>query len=554
MIRNYKITKRVWAAALALMLIAPSCDLEIDETDSLLTKGESAVFNGIKNPGASLDQIYNDISGQAGDQANLYALTEVTTDELMVPTRGTDWGDNGVWRTLHQHTWSPTHAHILQVWNDKNGAVLRASQILDPLTTSATTEQKGQAKFARAYNMWIVMDFWGQVPFRQPADAPDVIPSVMSRSEAYDMIVKDLTEAITDLGASNPTASDKFRPVKAAARFLLAKVKLNANIYKGSYGSSDLQDVIDLVDQIQAEGYAVSSDYFETFHGPNYSNTDVIWAVNAGAGNRMWDGLHYNQARPDNTGGGWNGFTTLAEFYDKFEGPAETNALGSGQEERRGFTQTPESTNKDNAGFGFGFQFGQMYGWRYLDKDGNDSPAPVETPESTEQNRIYYDAVGHLVTLTTRTGEPLVFTKDLPGLIGNNEVTGIRLLKYSPANGAFTSGVVMARFADALLMRAEAKLRKGDAGGALIDVNNLRASRDNTPPLGSVNESTLLDERARELYTEGWRRNDLIRFGQFKGSWEFKDGESTADGHTDLFPIPPSALLSNPGLVQNPGY
>ena len=65
----------------------------------------------------------------------------------------------------------------------------------------------------------------------------------------------------------------------------------------------------------------------------------------------------------------------------------------------------------------------------------------------------------------------------------------------------------------------------------------------------------MLDERGREFYLEGWRRNDMIRFGAFKGSWTFKDAnEGSADGHTDLFPIPSSALLSNPGLVQNPGY
>jgi hypothetical protein len=139
-------------------------------------------------------------------------------------------------------------------------------------------------------------------------------------------------------------------------------------------------------------------------------------------------------------------------------------------------------------------------------------------------------------------------------LIGNNEVTGIRVLKHSPANGNGISGVVMARFADAHLMRAEAMLRKGNTAGALTEVNELRALRANTPPLGTLNETVFLDERGRELYTEGWRRNDMIRFGVFKGAWQFKGGENTSDGHTDLFPIPSSALLSNPNLVQNPGY
>lgn len=524
MIKNIRVTQKIWAVALVTMWLVPSCSLDIEETDQLI-RPENTIFDGVQDVPSYLDNMYNAVRGQTESEGNLYALTEVTTDELMVPTRGTDWGDNGVWRTLHQHTWGPTHQHILTVWNDKNQAVLRATEVIHE-SSNATSEQVAHAKFLRAYNMWIVLDFWGQVPFREATQAVQDIPAVMTASEAYDFIVQDLTDATEGLPAGSPTASDKRRAVKATAMFFLAKVKLNANIYKGSYGDSDLQDVIGLVDDIEAEGYALTTEYFETFAGPDYPNTDVIWAVDAGAGNRMWNGLHYHQAHPDNGGGGWNGFTTLSEFYDKFEGPSQTNAIGSGQEERRGYTHTLGSTNADNQGFGFGFQFGQMYGWRD----------------------------GAAVALKDRQGNPLVFTKELPGLIGNNELTGIRLLKYSPANGAFTLGVVMARFADAHLMRAEAMMRLG-TGNALAEVNELRGMRENTPPLATINEDVMLDERGRELYTEGWRRNDMIRFGKFNGSWEFKDAtEGSADGHTNLFPIPSSALLSNPGLVQNPGY
>lgn len=525
MLNNKKIKNRLYIPAIAVGVLMSSCSLDIEETDSLITKGGSSVFNGVEDPAASINNIYNNISGQAGDQANLYALTEVSTDEQMVLTRGTDWGDNGVWRTLHTHTWGPTHPQVLTVWNDKNSAVLRATEVIDPLS-GATAAEIASAKFARAYNMWIIMDFYGQVPFRNPTDGPEVLPEVLSRTEAYDFIVKDLEDAIAGLPVSDPGAGNKSRPVVATAKFLLAKVKLNAAVYNGSgtHNPGDMQDVIDLVDDIEADGYSlIDGNYFDTFVGPDFSNSDVIWNVPAGVGNRMWNSLHYNQAHSGNGGGGWNGFTTLAEFYDKFEGPANDNSVGSGQEERRGYTQTMASTNADNEGFGFGFQFGQMYGF----KD------------------------GAAVALKDRVGAPLVFTKELPGLIGNNEVTGIRLLKYSPANGAFTEGVVMARFADAFLMRAEAMMRSGNTAGALAEVNELRALRENTPALGSLSESEMLDERARELYLEGWRRNDLIRFGAFKDAWQFKEA---GDGHTDLYPIPASALLSNPNLVQNDGY
>jgi starch-binding outer membrane protein, SusD/RagB family len=528
---NMKLRHKLWAPAmLTLAFMLPSCDLTIKESDSILIEDEGSVFDGVDDVAGSIDEIYNRMRGQTENQGGLYALTEVTTDELLVPTRGTDWGDNGVWRTLHTHTWSATHPDIVGVWNDKNGNILRATEVIHEFSNANAT-QLAEAKFLRAYNMWIVMDFWGQVPFREPTQGVTEIPAVMTRTEAYDMVVADLEAAIVGLPASNPTATNKTRAVRATARFLLAKVKLNANIYKGAYGAGDLQDVIDEVNAIEADGYAINpaGTYFNNFAGPDYPETDIIWSASSGAGNRMWNGLHYNQWHPDNSGGGWNGFTTHAEFFDKFEdnGAGDVNVIGGPQEERRGYVRTLATTAAPNYGFGYGFQIGQMYGF----KDG----APT--------------------ALQDRVGNPLVFTKTLPGLIGNNELTGIRVLKYSPQNGAFTSGVVMARFSDAHLMRAEAMHRLGQSAAALTEINELRSMRNNTPALaGPVTDAMILDERARELYTEGWRRNDMIRFDVFKNSWTFKDGEATADGHTNLFPIPSSALLSNPGLVQNPGY
>jgi len=538
--------------ALMLGLVVSSCSLDIEETDSLITEGASDVFNGVENPEVSVTNLYNSLTTQMETQEELYAISEVTTDEQLVPTRGTDWGDNGVWRTLHTHEFGPTHRDIVNVWNNKNAAVLRATEIIDPLSNS-TPEQIAQAKFMRAYNMWIVMDAFGQVPFRNPTDGPDVTPSVMTRSEAYNMIVEDLEAAIEALPASNPVAPNKARAVKASARFLLARVKLNSKVYNGSYGSTDLQDVIDQVNAIEAEGYAVTTDYFKTFVGPTYSSTDVIWALLSNRGSKIWNSLHYSQGAQDNNGGGWNGFTSLVEFYDKFEGPAASNDIGLGQEERRGYTHTEASIDRVNRGFGYGFQFGDMWGWRFLDKDGNEvATLPYgESDEKKAARDAYQDSIGYAIKLKDRTGGDLIFTQELPGLVGNNEETGMRLLKYSPNRTGNYSGFVVFRFADAKLMRAEAMFRLGNTGEALVEVNEIRQMRENTPDLGSLTEMDILDERGRELYLEMVRRTDMIRFGVFKNARGFK---AEGDGHTDLFPIPAAALLSNPGLVPNPGY
>ena len=110
------------------------------------------------------------------------------------------------------------------------------------------------------------------------------------------------------------------------------------------------------------------------------------------------------------------------------------------------------------------------------------------------------------------------------------------------------------RYSDAHLMKAEAIFRGASGGDATSLVNTLRTLRKADPLGGSVSEQDLLDERGRELYCEGWRRNDMIRFGEYTRQWEFKSADQTGNNARKLFPIPLPQLLANPNLVQNPGY
>ena len=496
----------IWATALALL----GCtDLEIEQTDSIFSD-LSGEFNGVE-PDASLTNLYNSIRGQIESQENVYALAEVASDEFVVPTRGTDWGDNGVWRTLHSHTWDATHQRIKNTWNDMNSNVYNATAIIDQ-RSSPTPQQAAEAKFIRAFSMFWLIDMFGQVPFRTPDEGPEVNPIVMSRAEAYDFAVQDLTEAIPNLPALGPS-TDLIGASQAAAKLLLAKFYLNKHIFtgSGSAAAADMNQVIALVDEINAAGFELQAGYFELF--TDDVDTETILYTTSSVGNVIWNGLHYNQVVPDQPGG-WNGFATIAEFYDLFEGDPNINEPGSGQEERRGFVPTDGT----NYGIGNGFLIGQQY-------DANGNP------------------------YTDRTGAPLFFTKELPGLLGNNENTGIRVIKYNPANGAYANHKIVFRYADAHLMKAEALLRSG--GDATALVNELRVLRDATP-LGSVTEQDIIDERGRELYGELWRRNDLVRFGQFTAPWSYK--EISGDETKNLFPIPATAIISNPNLVQNPGY
>jgi hypothetical protein len=330
------------------------------------------------------------------------------------------------------------------------------------------------------------------------------------------------------LPATGP-GGDRKRASQAAAHFLMAKMFLNKHVYLGGQPQpSDMTKVIEHVDAIKAAGFALHDGYFDIFKNAN--NSETIFWTDASYGNRIWGGLHYfqgtnkknkNDLYGEQPGGGWNGFSTTAEFYTLFEGDANSNEPGSGQEERRGFV--PKKTDWYHAGIGYGFLVGQQY-----------------------------DSAGN--AMKDRPGNPLVYTKQFASdasLTGNNERHGIRVIKYHPANGSFAGYYVLARYADAHLMKIEAIMRGGTSGdNALALYNQLRTIRKATPA-GAITLTDVLNERGRELYIEGWRRNDQVRFGTFTQPFPFM---TNTDEHLNVFPIPANALSTNPNLKPNPGY
>ncbi|MEP2279384.1 RagB/SusD family nutrient uptake outer membrane protein [Maribacter sp.] len=527
---------------LSILLLAgvSSCtDLEIEETDSIISDG----FQGLADPTSTVTNLYGTLAGQYATQENYFALQEVTTDEHLIPTRGGDWGDNGLWRVMHTHDWDGQHTFIVNLFQDWNGNQLQASQVLDPRSNPSATNI-GDASFIRAYSMWVILDNYGQVPYRDTSLPSSSVPEVLTGQAAVDFILADLETAIANAPTTAAGSGDgNLRTSKAAARYLKAKVLLNKHIYiGGSPDSADMNEVISLVDAISADGYALQDGYFDLFL-PDADN-ETIWALEANTINKIVMGLHYNSTSIQ--GGGWNGFSTLAEFYDLFEGDSESNELDAdqnpvdGQEERRGGVPTIGTTfagqpyAADNGGFvdgsnvGYGFLINQQYAL-----DG--------TP------------------LNDRQGAPLTFKRDFEdgdgntNFINNDETTGIRVQKYAARNGdASLSHQIVFRYADAHLMKAEAMFRNGEDPTTMI--NELRTIRNTQELFGTVTEQDILDERGRELYQEAWRRNDLIRFGQFGRDWLFKAEGTINNDDYNVFPIPPAQLLANPNLVQNPGY
>jgi starch-binding outer membrane protein, SusD/RagB family len=502
----------------AFSLLLASCS-KLDE--NLGSQQFTGPGGGTVSTSSLLASAYNGMRGPYQDQARLWGVFQHSTDETIGPTRAGDWDDNGVWRVLHTHQWDPTHGFLSDTYRDLGKVIFTCT---DLLRFTPTTQEAAEAKFLRAMANYSMLDGWDQVPYRENTGDPNEVPKIRKGSVALDYIISEINAALPNL----PNGPAKIAN-KDGARALLMKCYLNKGVYANratpTFAVADMNQVITLADQIinSARGYSIGSNYFDNFAPSNEGiATENIWtAENIGgssSGNvrsRWFCGLHYNQ-NPS----GWNGFTTLSDFYDKFEAA----------DKRRGGNPYPGMTQGILPGFLVGQQF-------------NGSGTP----------------------LNDRTGAPLSFTRavKLVETGSNLEVTGIRVVKY-PID--YTSGdnsnndYVYFRLADVLLMKAEAILRGGSGtvagpygSTALAIVNYIRTHPSRgASSLAALTLDNLLDERGRELYWEAWRRNDMIRFGKYLVAWQEKPADPGTG--TLIFPIPARELAANPNLVQNPGY
>lgn len=472
--------------------------------------------SGAINVNDLMRSAYNALNNPYMDQSRVWAAQEHTTDAAIGPTRGPDWDDNGVWRVLHSHQWNADHGFLRDTYRELLQAQFAASQVL---RFNPSAQQAAEARYLRAFTMFSVLDGWDQVPYREDLEDLTKAPVTLKGTEAVDFIASELNAILATL-PDGPTSTAN----KNAARALLMKLYLNKGVYANratpTFDPADMNQVITLADAIISSGkYSLSPNYYNNFTPDNdVTSTENIWTLYNKDGerggnvrSRWFCTVHYNM-KPS----GWNGFTTLSDFYDKF----------SAGDQRRGVT-FPGQPNFSGSPTGntVGFMVGQQY-----------------------------DASG--VALKDRKQNPLAFTREvkLKETGANLEVTGIRVIKYVPdfAGGdQADNDYVIFRYADVLLMKAEALMRTNRAADALVILNQIRAIRGATP-IAVVTMDALLDERGRELYWEGWRRNDLIRFGKFLTPFQEKP---TASGPERLlFPIPNEQLAVNPNLTQNPGY
>ena len=457
-------------------------------------------------------------------RSGVWLVLESVTDEMVFPTRGTDW-NNASYRTLFTHEYDSKNTYIKNTWNSFMIGITQCNTALQYLYKLDQTEEVvgyiNEALFIRALCMYHLMDCFGTFPMREYTETDySQKPQILTRAQAVERIEKELTTIIPLLKEKGNIPYGRI--TKAAAQMLLAKLYLNNQVYTGtaptfSDGKGKWTETITQCDAIiGSKKYKLADNFWNLYKWDNekYGNETetilpIIYNIAAGLNGIDWANitLHYNQTFGKFTGM-WNGCCTTPDFLKTWD------------------TTDPRYQSdlvKAQTGLNVGILVGQQYnvkGEKLKDRSGKDL---IYTPEFSVQN--------------------------------STEAQGARVLKYAPHpestyGNKSENDFQYYRLADVYLMRAEAKLRNNDAPGALLDINEVRTKRGIKPyTLDELTLEKIYNERGYEFYWDGpSRRNDMVRFNRYCAARYEKPASET---YRILLPIPISALEANPDLKQN---
>ncbi len=559
-------TKKIfYLLSVMILLIASGCTKlkeDILDESSVTGLSDKQIADGLIAPVyALLPTIYT--------HTNYFALQEISTDEAILPYRGgTDWGDNGIYLSLHKHETTSTDPNVRSTWNNLVQSIARAVIAIDALPSNKDANAKGylaEARAMRAYYNLVMLDMFN-ISFIK--EKPSDISTIIRGKEAVDYISKELITAEPDLS----TSTGPGRITKAGVWGLLARLYLNASVYRDRYAAThtfpadDMDKVIDYCNKVTSSGlYTLSADYFAIFSNDNNANKEMIFVVDQRADLNGHNRMAYFSLSGDQfpltqypAANGTDGPGITSDFYRTWVNaysPVDPAAA-----DPRFFKQNLYVKADDTCITGTDFKInrgilrGQQYGLI------RESGAFVKCADGRYKVAKLYNVTRSKPTLPVDFTETIDFT-----VAGSNYNTGYRVEKYEFSSKSASgrnfgeADIAIVRLADVYLMRAEAKLRKGDAAGALADVNIVRASRTasavKAPALTGITADLLLRERGFEFYWEMQRRTDLIRFDKYENSWTEK---TNTDKNKRIFPIPQTALdgASNipDYLKQNPGY
>jgi hypothetical protein len=471
---------------------------------------------------ASLAAVYADLAtADDGLVWSYYNLSEISTDEMIVPTRGSDWFDNGRWLEMQRHTWRPdSPAGLVDIdlaWVTSFRGVARANVLLETLQNARVPKQdviEAEARTLRAFYYYVLMDMFGGVPI---VTTPEIEPRPRNtRAEVFQFIESELNAARADL-PDTWRAADYGRMTKGAADAILASLYLNAGVLTSDApsataynscmsvqveGQTACDAAIAAADRILNSGqYSLATDWRSNFEPDNFASPENILVAKHSAEtdlglNFASRALHYNQLAETP----WNGFAALAETYTAFDADDRRREI---------FLEGPQVN--------------------------------LDTGEPAFE----------------RNGTPLIFTVDIIDATQAGEGEGTRINKWPPDPDRVPhnhgNDFAYFRLGEILLIKAEAlnELNPG-SGEALALLNTLRERVfEPDEPLAAIDRDVILQERLFELTGEAKRRLDLIRHGRFTQPWSFKQAGAS---HLVLMPIPQPQLDANPMLAQNPGY
>lgn len=508
---------------------------------------QEAIYNNADNIyNNAVASLYNYIGsnqeseGLQGTCRGIYDYNTLTTDEAMIPIRGGDWYDGGLWENMYQHQWNANDIYFYNVWKYLFKVIVLSNQSLSVIDShrNLLSDQQASAFSAevraiRALFYYYAMDMFGRIPIvtSYNVNLKQVVQN--ERSEVFRFIFNEL-QAVAPLLAdehSNIRGDYYGRVTRPVANFLLAKLALNAEVYTvDNWTSGSRQNgkniffhvngekknawetCIWYCEQLRQEGYELENDYASNFAVHNESSKENIFTIPLDK-NLYPNEYHYLfRSRHYQHGGAYGG--------------ASENG-----------TCATISTVK-------------AYGYATDHVDNRFYTSFYADTVFVDGKKVYLD-----------NGEPLVYRplelKLNLSASPYKQTAGARVAKYEVDRTAYSDGkqvdndIVLFRYGDALLMESEAKVRNGEDGSAELNAIRQRVGM----PLVEANLDNILKERLLELVWEGWRRQDLIRFDKFTKAYDQRtpiDGEET--GFTTVFPIPQKCLDLNKSYKQNYGY
>ncbi len=470
---------------------------------------------------------------------------EVGADQIVIPARPNGWVDGGIFRRMHEHNFTTDDDNVYQTWDRTYAGISNCNRVIYQVESGflpleeTRNQVLGELKVLRASYYYILCDLYGNVPIVTDFNVPEgFLPQQSTRKQVYDFIVKEITDNLPYLSKDNNMLTyGRFN--EWAARTLLAKMYLNAEVYSGS---PEWEKCIEQCNAVinSGKGYALEADQKSVFITENQFSKEIIFGLSIDEQyTKEWNqfDIHMQTLQPSSQATynlemtPWGGMCAIPQFINTFD-PADKRLTNN-------------------------FIMGQQF--------------------SSKGDSLK-------CTMGSLTGKPLAFINEVPGVHSSQEIHGYRFGKFEIAMGSsniLNNDYPLFRYADVLMMKAECLLRTGKADEAASIVTQVRnrafANKTkavvtgaqlqegscydyglrntlNTTQEGGVDIQfgRFLDELGWEFNQEGRRRQDMVRFGVYtRKSWF---SHVPKGDHWALYPIPRGRLETNSNLKQNPGY